>query len=73
MILTSNKTTYSVLILEVSVISCYRPDGYAGRGSPKADLEASHDSVEEKVSARASASSPIGGHVADIYLANLNK
>ncbi|XDV51689.1 hypothetical protein PO909_020526, partial [Leuciscus waleckii] len=48
------------------------PDGYAGRGSPKADLEASHDSVEEKV-ARASASSPIGGHVADIYLANLNK
>ncbi|KAG1949475.1 SLIT-ROBO Rho GTPase-activating protein 2 isoform X2 [Pimephales promelas] len=49
------------------------PDGYAGRGSPKADLEASHDSVEEKVSARASASSPIGGHVADIYLANLNK
>ncbi|XP_067244323.1 SLIT-ROBO Rho GTPase-activating protein 2 isoform X1 [Chanodichthys erythropterus] len=49
------------------------PDGYAGRGSPKADLEASHDSVEEKVSTRASASSPIGGHVADIYLANLNK
>ncbi|XP_056090101.1 SLIT-ROBO Rho GTPase-activating protein 2 isoform X3 [Rhinichthys klamathensis goyatoka] len=49
------------------------PDGYAGRGSPKADLEASHDSVEEKVSSRASASSPIGGHVADIYLANLNK
>ncbi|XP_051769085.1 SLIT-ROBO Rho GTPase-activating protein 2 isoform X4 [Ctenopharyngodon idella] len=49
------------------------PDGYAGRGSPKADLEASHDAVEEKVSTRASASSPIGGHVADIYLANLNK
>lgn len=49
------------------------PDGYAGRGSPKADLEASHDSVEEKVSTRASASSPTGGHVADIYLANLNK
>lgn len=49
-----------------------RPDGYAGRGSPKADLEASHDAVEE-VSTRASASSPIGGHVADIYLANLNK
>lgn len=49
------------------------PDGYAGRGSPKADLEGSHDSVEEKVSTRASASSPTGGHVADIYLANLNK
>ncbi|XP_073681424.1 SLIT-ROBO Rho GTPase-activating protein 2 isoform X2 [Garra rufa] len=49
------------------------PDGYAGRGSPKSDLEASHDSVEEKVSTRASASSPTGGHVADIYLANLNK
>uniref|UniRef100_A0A673L5U0 SLIT-ROBO Rho GTPase activating protein 2a n=1 Tax=Sinocyclocheilus rhinocerous TaxID=307959 RepID=A0A673L5U0_9TELE len=50
-----------------------KPDGYAGRGSPKADLEASHDAVEEKVSTRASASSPTGGHVADIYLANLNK
>lgn len=49
------------------------PDGYAGRGSPKSDLEASHDSMEEKVSTRASASSPTGGHVADIYLANLNK
>ncbi|XP_056324410.1 SLIT-ROBO Rho GTPase-activating protein 2 isoform X3 [Danio aesculapii] len=49
------------------------PDGYAGRGSPKADLEGSHDSGEEKVSTRASASSPTGGHVADIYLANLNK
>ncbi|XP_051957364.1 SLIT-ROBO Rho GTPase-activating protein 2 isoform X2 [Xyrauchen texanus] len=49
------------------------PDGYAGRGSPKADLEASNDAVEEKVSTRASAGSPIGGHVADIYLANLNK
>uniref|UniRef100_A0A8C1HXW9 SLIT-ROBO Rho GTPase activating protein 2 n=1 Tax=Cyprinus carpio carpio TaxID=630221 RepID=A0A8C1HXW9_CYPCA len=31
------------------------------------------DAVEEKVSTRASASSPTGGHVADIYLANLNK
>ncbi len=60
-------------ILEVSVMLCDRPDGYAGRGSPKADLEASHDAVEEKVSTRASASSPTGGHVADIYLANLNK
>uniref|UniRef100_A0A8C1X1G9 SLIT-ROBO Rho GTPase activating protein 2 n=1 Tax=Cyprinus carpio TaxID=7962 RepID=A0A8C1X1G9_CYPCA len=58
---------------QVSLILCDRPDGYAGRGSPKADLEASHDAVEEKVSTRASASSPTGGHVADIYLANLNK
>ncbi|XP_051967202.1 SLIT-ROBO Rho GTPase-activating protein 2-like isoform X2 [Xyrauchen texanus] len=49
------------------------PDGYTGRGSPKADLEASHEAIEGKMSARASASSPIGGHVADIYLANLNK
>uniref|UniRef100_A0A4W4GNK4 SLIT-ROBO Rho GTPase activating protein 2a n=1 Tax=Electrophorus electricus TaxID=8005 RepID=A0A4W4GNK4_ELEEL len=44
-----------------------------GRGSPKADFEASHEAVEEKVSTRGSASSPTGGHVADIYLANLNK
>uniref|UniRef100_A0A671LS68 SLIT-ROBO Rho GTPase-activating protein 2-like n=1 Tax=Sinocyclocheilus anshuiensis TaxID=1608454 RepID=A0A671LS68_9TELE len=58
---------------KVSLILCDRPDGYAGRGSPKADLEASHDAAEEKVSTRASASSPTGGHVADIYLANLNK
>uniref|UniRef100_A0A4W4GNM9 SLIT-ROBO Rho GTPase-activating protein 2 n=1 Tax=Electrophorus electricus TaxID=8005 RepID=A0A4W4GNM9_ELEEL len=47
-------------------------DGYTGRGSPKADFEASHEAVEEKVSTRGSASSPTGGHVADIYLANLN-
>lgn len=55
---------------------CYSPSadgGYTGRGSPKADLEGPHDGVEEKVSTRANASSPIGGHVADIYLANLNK
>ncbi|XP_055040754.1 SLIT-ROBO Rho GTPase-activating protein 2 isoform X1 [Misgurnus anguillicaudatus] len=49
------------------------PDGFPGRGSPKGDVEASNDAAEEKVSTRASASSPIGGHVADIYLANLNK
>uniref|UniRef100_A0AAR2L060 SLIT-ROBO Rho GTPase-activating protein 2 n=1 Tax=Pygocentrus nattereri TaxID=42514 RepID=A0AAR2L060_PYGNA len=48
-------------------------DGYTGRGSPKTDLEASHENMEEKVSTRGSASSPTGGHVADIYLANLNK
>ncbi|XP_036415657.1 SLIT-ROBO Rho GTPase-activating protein 2 isoform X2 [Colossoma macropomum] len=48
-------------------------DGYTGRGSPKADLDGSHENMEEKVSTRGSASSPTGGHVADIYLANLNK
>ncbi|TTA83859.1 SLIT-ROBO Rho GTPase-activating protein 2 [Bagarius yarrelli] len=40
--------------------------GYAGRGSPKADIEAPYGGVEEKVSTRVSASSPIGGHVADL-------
>ncbi|KAL2091154.1 hypothetical protein ACEWY4_013417 [Coilia grayii] len=50
-------------------------DGFSGRGSPKADLEGSLESglQEEKVATRGSASSPTGGHVADIYLANLNK
>ncbi|XP_076124872.1 SLIT-ROBO Rho GTPase-activating protein 2 isoform X2 [Alosa pseudoharengus] len=50
-------------------------DGYTGRGSPKADLEGSLEGglPEEKVATRGSASSPTGGHVADIYLANLNK
>ncbi|XP_063072117.1 SLIT-ROBO Rho GTPase-activating protein 2 isoform X2 [Engraulis encrasicolus] len=42
-------------------------DGFGGRGSPKADAD------EERVATRGSASSPTGGHVADIYLANLNK
>ncbi|KAI5614419.1 SLIT-ROBO Rho GTPase-activating protein 2 isoform X1, partial [Silurus asotus] len=46
---------------------------HTGRGSPKADLEGPHEGIGEKLSARGSASSPIGGHVADIYLANLNK
>ncbi|XP_062843181.1 SLIT-ROBO Rho GTPase-activating protein 2 isoform X2 [Trichomycterus rosablanca] len=44
-----------------------------GRGSPKADLDASQEAGEEKVSTRGNASSPSGSHVADIYLANLNK
>ncbi|XP_023688142.1 SLIT-ROBO Rho GTPase-activating protein 2 isoform X2 [Paramormyrops kingsleyae] len=50
-------------------------DGVAGRGSPKADAELAADAMplEEKVSTRGSLSSPTGGHVADIYLANLNK
>ncbi|XP_056131426.1 SLIT-ROBO Rho GTPase-activating protein 2 isoform X1 [Lampris incognitus] len=43
-----------------------------GRGSPKPDVE-SRDLLEERVSTRGSAASPTGAHVADIYLANLNK
>ncbi|XP_028652519.2 SLIT-ROBO Rho GTPase-activating protein 2 isoform X2 [Erpetoichthys calabaricus] len=45
------------------------------RGSPKAEVDAASDATppEEKVSTRGSISSPTGGHVADIYLANLNK
>ncbi|XP_034537102.1 SLIT-ROBO Rho GTPase-activating protein 2 isoform X1 [Notolabrus celidotus] len=46
------------------------PDG--GRGSPKPDMD-SRDLLEERVSTRGSAASPTGAHVADIYLANLNK
>ncbi|XP_066559375.1 SLIT-ROBO Rho GTPase-activating protein 2 isoform X6 [Amia ocellicauda] len=50
-------------------------DGFTERGSPKAELEVASDGplAEEKVSARGSVSSPTGSHVADIYLANLNK
>lgn len=48
----------------------FRVDG--GRGSPKPDLD-SRDLLEERVSTRGSAASPTGAHVADIYLANLNK
>ncbi|KAM9408910.1 SLIT-ROBO Rho GTPase-activating protein 2 isoform 2-T2 [Pholidichthys leucotaenia] len=43
-----------------------------GRGSPKLDVDA-RDLLEERVSTRVSAASPTGAHVADIYLANLNK
>ncbi|XP_055724183.1 SLIT-ROBO Rho GTPase-activating protein 2-like isoform X6 [Salvelinus fontinalis] len=43
------------------------PDG--GRGSPKTEAELQ----EERVSTRGTAASPTGAHVADIYLANLNK
>ncbi|KAK5934232.1 hypothetical protein CgunFtcFv8_014647 [Champsocephalus gunnari] len=46
------------------------PDG--GRGSPKPDMD-SKELLEERVSTRVSAASPTGAHVADIYLANLNK
>ncbi|MGH0173448.1 UNVERIFIED_CONTAM: hypothetical protein FKN15_065519 [Acipenser sinensis] len=50
-------------------------DGLSERASPKSELEAAPDGThsEEKVSTRGSVSSPTGGHVADIYLANLNK
>ncbi|XP_075999611.1 SLIT-ROBO Rho GTPase-activating protein 2 isoform X2 [Genypterus blacodes] len=43
-----------------------------GRGSPKPDLEA-RDLLEGRVSTRGSVASPTGAHVADIYLANLNR
>nr|XP_046240129.1 SLIT-ROBO Rho GTPase-activating protein 2 isoform X2 [Scatophagus argus] len=43
-----------------------------GRGSPKPDVD-SRDLLEERVSTRGSAASPTGAHVADIYLANLQK
>lgn len=42
----------------------------AERGSPKPEVD-SRDQLEERVSTRGSAPSPTGGHVADIYLANL--
>uniref|UniRef100_A0AAZ3Q765 SLIT-ROBO Rho GTPase-activating protein 2 n=1 Tax=Oncorhynchus tshawytscha TaxID=74940 RepID=A0AAZ3Q765_ONCTS len=40
-----------------------------GRGSPKTEAELQ----EERVSTRGIAASPTGAHVADVYLANLNK
>ncbi|XP_046881989.1 SLIT-ROBO Rho GTPase-activating protein 2 isoform X2 [Hypomesus transpacificus] len=46
------------------------PDG--GRDSPRADGE-TREMLEERVSTRVIAASPTGAHVADIYLANLNK
>ena len=47
----------------------------AGRRSPRTDVDGACDSshLEEKLATRGSVSSPTGGHVADIYLANLNK
>ncbi|XP_069046487.1 SLIT-ROBO Rho GTPase-activating protein 2 isoform X5 [Lepisosteus oculatus] len=54
----------------------YWEDGFTERSSPKAELEVASEvppPPEEKVSTRGSVSSPTGGHVADIYLANLNK
>ncbi|XP_075709830.1 SLIT-ROBO Rho GTPase-activating protein 2 isoform X2 [Rhinoderma darwinii] len=44
------------------------------RSSPRSDPEQSSEPLgEEKVTARASLSCPTGSHVADIYLANINK
>ncbi|XP_006000445.1 SLIT-ROBO Rho GTPase-activating protein 2 isoform X1 [Latimeria chalumnae] len=49
-------------------------DGFSERMSPKTDVEAaSEPPLEEKVTNRISVGSPTGGHVADIYLANINK
>ncbi|XP_050840910.1 SLIT-ROBO Rho GTPase-activating protein 2 [Serinus canaria] len=48
-------------------------DGMSERSSPKSEVEINSEPPEEKVTARAGASCPSGGHVADIYLANINK
>ncbi|XP_054032363.1 SLIT-ROBO Rho GTPase-activating protein 2 isoform X3 [Dryobates pubescens] len=48
-------------------------DGVSERSSPKSEVEVNSEPPEEKVTARAGASCPSGGHVADIYLANINK
>uniref|UniRef100_A0A8B9IUY1 SLIT-ROBO Rho GTPase-activating protein 2 n=1 Tax=Amazona collaria TaxID=241587 RepID=A0A8B9IUY1_9PSIT len=48
-------------------------DGASERSSPKSEIEINSEPPEEKVTARAGASCPTGGHVADIYLANINK
>ncbi|XP_055437741.1 SLIT-ROBO Rho GTPase-activating protein 2 isoform X1 [Bubalus kerabau] len=48
-------------------------DGVVERSSPKSEIEVISEPPEEKVTARAGASCPSGGHVADIYLANINK
>lgn len=48
-------------------------DGVVERSSPKSEIEVISEPPEEKVTARVGASCPSGGHVADIYLANINK
>lgn len=48
-------------------------DGVVERSSPKSEIEVISEPPEEKVTARAGACCPSGGHVADIYLANINK
>ncbi|XP_067166892.1 SLIT-ROBO Rho GTPase-activating protein 2 isoform X4 [Apteryx mantelli] len=47
-------------------------DGISERSSPKSEIEINSEPPEEKVTARTGASCPSGGHVADIYLANIN-
>ncbi|XP_074178341.1 SLIT-ROBO Rho GTPase-activating protein 2 isoform X5 [Rhinolophus sinicus] len=47
-------------------------DGVVERSSPKSEIEVISEPPEEKVTARVGASCPSGGHVADIYLANIN-
>lgn len=49
-------------------------DALLERSSPRTELEvAPEPPPEEKVTARATIACPSGGHVADIYLANINK
>ncbi|KAM9148126.1 SLIT-ROBO Rho GTPase-activating protein 2 isoform 2-T2 [Pangshura tecta] len=48
-------------------------DGSSERSSPKSEIEINSEPPEEKVTARTGANCPSGGHVADIYLANINK
>lgn len=48
-------------------------DGVVERSSPKSEIEVMSEPPEEKVTARTGATCPSGGHVADIYLANINK
>ncbi|XP_004862128.1 SLIT-ROBO Rho GTPase-activating protein 2 isoform X4 [Heterocephalus glaber] len=48
-------------------------DGVVERSSPKSEIEVLSEPPEEKVTPRVGASCPGGGHVADIYLANINK
>ncbi|XP_078247981.1 SLIT-ROBO Rho GTPase-activating protein 2 isoform X4 [Pogona vitticeps] len=48
-------------------------DGISERSSPKSEIEINSEPPEEKVTARAGSSCPSGSHVADIYLANINK
>uniref|UniRef100_A0A3Q3R8V9 SLIT-ROBO Rho GTPase activating protein 2a n=1 Tax=Monopterus albus TaxID=43700 RepID=A0A3Q3R8V9_MONAL len=68
---------------ELELVEAIARFDYSGRTSqelsfkkdifyPKPDVD-SRDLLEERVSTRGSAASPTGAHVADIYLANLNK
>ncbi|XP_048352271.1 SLIT-ROBO Rho GTPase-activating protein 2 isoform X2 [Sphaerodactylus townsendi] len=48
-------------------------DGTLERSSPRSEVEVNSEPTEEKVTARAGSNCPSGSHVADIYLANINK